>query len=155
MLNRDDVQNGNVLTGPLGDRRVGGRIQSDAGQFVVLVDDAGHGTLIQDGILYDHEEYALHSRPAASGVAGAQDASEVEALRSELTRQSKLVDALLARDQAREAVVQADRPADPPVPAPEPASATTDPFIPTPTGDRGPDVPGPAAIPPPTGPQEA
>lgn len=124
MLTPDDIQNGNVLTGPDGDLRVAARVQTDAGQFVILTNENGVGSLIQDGTLYDHEDYSLKSRLAASGVATAQEASEVEAMRSEMARLTKLTEALLQERNAPD-----------PGPVPEPEVPVQE-------------VPGPAALPP-------
>lgn len=150
MLTRDDIQNGNVLSGPNGDRRVGGRVVTDAGQYVLLVDDTGHADLIQDGLLYDHEEYTLKNRLAADGIVQAQEASQVDALRSEVERQSRLIQALLDRDAAQQQVAQQDRLSPDPVPTPEP-SADPHPVVPPPVAPVAPTpepvVPGPAAIP--------
>jgi hypothetical protein len=55
-VTREEVQNGVNLKTSQGNRRVGGRVTSDGGAFVVLVDDDGVGSLVNEGALYDDED---------------------------------------------------------------------------------------------------
>ena len=132
MLTRDDVQNGNVLDTPDGERRVVGRVLTDNGTFVILATGDGVGSLYQEGALYDHDGFEVNSRPAASGVGAAQDQSQVDALTAKVDQQSALINALLERDKAREQQVNAT----------QSQSSSTGPT--DPTSEDANEVPGPA-----------
>jgi hypothetical protein len=145
LLTRDDIQNGNTLDTPAGDRRVAGRVVTDGGPFIILADSDGVGSLYSEGELYDHEEMSVKNRPAVSGVAAAQDASQVEALTAKVDQQSKMIDALMERDQTREQEVEALRSRE--------QSSTDSTDTTDESGDKTPPpVPGPAAISEPTTP---
>jgi hypothetical protein len=59
-VTRADVQNGVKLKTSQGNRSVGGRVVSDGGSFVVLLDDDGVGSLVNEGTLYDDESVEVH-----------------------------------------------------------------------------------------------
>ena len=58
-VTREESGTGTVLDTPQGDRVVGGRVQSDGGQWVVLVDENGFATLMSEGDLYDAEDFSV------------------------------------------------------------------------------------------------
>ena len=58
-VSREETGTGANLTTGQGDRVVGGRIQSDGGQWVVLVDENGFATLMSEGDLYDAEDVSV------------------------------------------------------------------------------------------------
>jgi hypothetical protein len=58
-VTRADVQNGAKLDTPQGGRTVGGRVATDGGAFVVLVDEDGVGSLVNEGTLYDNEDVSV------------------------------------------------------------------------------------------------
>jgi len=58
-VTRVDVQNGVKLDTPQGNRTVGGRVATDGGAFIVLVDEDGVGSLVNEGTLYDNEDVSV------------------------------------------------------------------------------------------------